>query len=80
MPITGTFSVPRRHIAYSAGKICRRARSPVMPNTTSASDGSRASVGLRRMGQGHSGALCVPGAPGVCALPHDGGGGLAPRR
>src|SRR2546423_2290459 len=37
-PTTGTLRTSRRAIAYSAGKIILWARSPVTPNTTSASD------------------------------------------
>ena len=37
-PMTGTSRCPRRAIAWSAGKIFLKARSPVAPKTTSASD------------------------------------------
>src|SRR5262245_9028346 len=41
-PTTGMFRLPRRTIAYRAGKICLCARSPVAPKKTSASDCSAA--------------------------------------
>src|ERR1035441_6796254 len=37
-PMTGTLSTPRLVIAYSAGKICWCAKSPLAPKNTSASD------------------------------------------
>src|SRR5207247_181211 len=40
-PITGTLSAPLLTIAWSAGKIFLKARSPVAPKSTSASDGPR---------------------------------------
>src|ERR1700733_7095986 len=51
-PITGTPSIPRRSSRYSARNVCLRARSPVMPKATRASDvrvltGGKLSLGSR---------------------------------